>query len=193
VASIWHYQQIVAGGAIVGHRLHSGILAFSYVIGHVLQTFAAATVPSKRRWNGKMRAPSDRILDPDDGELAPKLKSELERHVKAEFEIDLSTTHAATGSDEISSRRKDAFFLCRGLLIRQKAADYIEQFEGLYAMLRGLSVAFGIGAVYLAGWGCSSFTSGGAEDVALAMALLGCAGVLAKSLIAVFGPEEDIR
>src|ERR1700691_313653 len=81
-------------------------------------------------------------------------------------------------------------FVCRGMLIRQKAADYIEQFEGLYAMLRGLSVAFGVGAVYLAGWGCSSLTSTCAKEVALAIALLGCTGVLAKSVIAAFGRKK---
>jgi hypothetical protein len=167
------------------------ILGFSYVIGHVLQTVATVSVPSKiKDPSGKMRMPSDRLLDPDDTNLASKVKSELERHVKAEFEIDLDTTHAATGSDEISLKRTDAFFLCRGLLIRQKAADYIEQFEGLYAMLRGLSVAFGIGALYLAGWGCSSFTSKCAKEVALAIALSGCTGVLTKSLLAAFGRKK---
>jgi hypothetical protein len=167
------------------------ILGFSYVIGHVLQTVATVSVPSKiKDPNGKMRMPSDRILDPDDTNLASKVKSQLERYVKAEFEVDLDTIHTATGSDEISLRRTDAFFLCRGLLIRQKAADYIEQFEGLYAMLRGLSAAFGIGAVYLAGWGCSGYTSKCTREVALAIALIGCTGVLTKSLIAAFGRKK---
>jgi len=167
------------------------ILGFSYVIGHVLQTIATATVPSSiKDPAGKMRAPSDRILDQDDKTLASKVKSQLEHYVKAEFEIDLGTTHIATGSDDVSSSRTDAFFLCRGLLIRQKAADYIEQFEGLYALLRGLTLAFLVGAVYLSGWGCTSFKPKCAEEVALAIALVGCTGVLTKSLIAAFGRKK---
>jgi hypothetical protein len=167
------------------------ILGFSYVIGHVLQTIATVSVPSKiKDPNGKMRMPSDRMLDPDDTNLAAKVKSQLERHVKAEFEIDLDPIHTATGSDEISLKRTDAFFLCRALLIRQKIANYTEQFEGLYAMLRGLSMAFGIGAVYLAGWGCSSFTLKCAKAVALAITLISCTGVLTKSLIAAFGRKK---
>ena len=168
------------------------ILGFSYVIGHVLRTIAAATIPSKRKWNGNFRAPSDRILDPDDTNLSSKVKSQLEHYVNAEFDIDVDTKHTATGSDDISARRTDAFFLCRGLLIRQKAADYVEQFEGLYAMLRGLAVAFLVGALYLAGWGCTSLTLKCAKEVALAIALAGCTGVLTKSLIAVFGQKKDV-
>lgn len=168
------------------------ILGFSYVIGHVLQTIAAATVPSNLKdWNGKMRAPSDLILDPDDKNLASQIKSRLATYVQAEFGIDLEITQISTGSDEISLKRSDAFFLCRGLLIRQKIANYAEQFEGLYAMLRGLSVAFGIGTVYLAGWGCSSSTSTCAKEVALAIASVGCAGVLIMSLFAAFGRKKE--
>jgi hypothetical protein len=119
-------------------------LVFSYVIGHELQTIAAATVPSSiKDPSGRMRAPSDRILDPDDQTLASKVKAQLEHYVTTEFETDLGTTHTATGSDDVSSSRTDV--LCRGLLIRQKAADYIEQFEGLYAMIRGLTMAFLVG------------------------------------------------
>jgi hypothetical protein len=130
------------------------VLTFSYVIGQVLQTVATTTVPSKiKDRNGNLRAPSDLILDPDDTNLASKVKSDLATSVQAEFGIDLEVGQVSTGSDEISSKRTDAFFLCRSLLIREKIANYAEQFEGLYAMLRGLSVAFGIGAVYLAGWG----------------------------------------
>lgn len=111
------------------------------------------------------------------------MKSNLATCVKAEFGIDLEVSQVSTGSDEISSKRTDAFFLCRSLLIREKIANYAEQFEGLYAMLRGLSVAFGIGAVYLAGWGCSGCASQCLGLTGLTLALLGGFGVLAKSLL----------
>jgi hypothetical protein len=161
------------------------VLAFSYVIGHVLQTIATATVPSKEKdGKGNMRAPSDRILDPDDANLAPQVKSKLKKCVEAEFGIDLEIDKVSTGADEISLRRTDAFFLCRGLLISQKIANYAEQFEGLYAMFRGLSVAFGIGAFYLAGWGCSFSDSMRLRVIAFAIAFSGGLGLLASSLVA---------
>jgi hypothetical protein len=161
------------------------VLSFSYVIGHVLQTVATTTVPSKMKdRRGNLRAPSDLILDPDDTNLASKVKADLAASVEAEFGIDLEVGHVSTGSDEISSKRTDAFFLCRSLLIREKIANYAEQFEGLYAMLRGLSVAFGIGAVYLAGWGCSPSAPRCISRGALAIAFFGCIGVLASSVLA---------
>jgi hypothetical protein len=124
------------------------------------------------------------ILDPDDKNLAAKVKSDLATSVKTEFGIDLDVSHGSTGSDEISSNRTDAFFLCRSLLIREKIANYAEQFEGLYAMLRGLAVAFGIGAVYLAGWGCSPSVPHCLIGGALVIAVTGSIGVLASSLLA---------
>ncbi len=163
------------------------ILGFSYVIGHVLQTIAAVVVPSKMRDTSRnMRAPSDRILDPDDKNLSAEVKSQLQKYVDKEFGIDLETAQKSTGADNISLKRVDAFFLCRGLLIRQKIAGYAEQFEGMYSLLRGLSGAFYIGAFYLFGWGCSGFTSKFAKEIVLVICLISGAGLLAENLYAAF-------
>lgn len=176
------------------------VLGFSYVVGHVLQTIASKAVPSKvsdRKKN--MRYPSDLILDPDDKKLASGVKSKLQEYVEKEFAIDLRIGEVSTGSDEISSNRVNAFFLCRGLLIRQKIANYAEQFEGLYAMQRGLSVAFCVGAFYLAGWGCSlaGSTIWWFGPTSSAFLLIGSGGVLVRSLLSVrrgpFHPNSAAR
>ncbi|HSS98654.1 MAG TPA: hypothetical protein VLK33_16585 [Terriglobales bacterium] len=164
------------------------VLGFCYVIGHVLQTIATTAVPSKiKDKRGNLRAPSDLILDVDDTSFAVNIKSSLAACVAAEFRVDLQIDKTSTGSesDEISRNRADAFFLCRGLLIREKIATYVEQFEGLYAMFRGLFLAFLIGAFYLTGWASSTCTLYCFRWAASALTGIGGIGVLISGLVAV--------
>lgn len=173
------------------------ILVFSYVVGHLLQTLATTTLPSKvKDKSGNLRTPSDIVLDSDDSRLSPQLKSKLETYARGEFGIDLEIHSATPPSEQISAKRTDVFFLCRGVLIRQKIAGYTEQFEGLYAMMRGLSLAFFLGTAYLAGWGCSehSPTLVGNFPLSTFIFSLGCIGVFGSGLLALrrgpFAPKR---
>ncbi len=127
------------------------LLALAYIAGHVLQTVAIAVVPSKMRDKaGVLRTKSSMLLDADDPRFSAAFKTDLAEKVKKAFHAEI------LGEDEQRrSNRDTAFFEARAYLIRNKAANYVEQFEGLYAMMRGLGCAFYLGCAYLAGWGIS--------------------------------------
>lgn len=114
----------------------------AYVAGHVLQTVATNAIPSKFI-DG--RHPSSAFLDKKDKTFSKKFKIRLREQIKTAFGLDLSN----------DKMRSDAFFLCRSALITSKTGTYAEQFEGLYALMRGLNAAFGIGVVYYLGWATS--------------------------------------
>jgi hypothetical protein len=123
------------------------LLALAYIAGHVLQTVAMVVVPSKvRDKTGVFRSRSNILLDGDNGRFSGRFKIDLGKKLKAAFAID----HL-----EDDTNREAGFFAARAYLIRNKAANYVEQFEGLYAMMRGLGCAFYVGCAYLAGWGLS--------------------------------------
>lgn len=52
----------------------------------------------------------------------------------------------------VIQNRDEAFFLARSALLRNEGHSYWEQFEGLYAMMRGISGACSASSSYLAGW-----------------------------------------
>jgi hypothetical protein len=54
--------------------------------------------------------------------------------------------------ERLAHNRNDAFFQARSALLRDKRTSYWEQFEGLYAMMRGLSAALAAAAAYFFGW-----------------------------------------
>jgi hypothetical protein len=106
---------------------------------------------------GKRRVPSDWILDADDKLFSPEFKNRLSTRIRESFEIDVDvTTSLSNFTDEsltsISRKRQDAFMLCRSALVRGKSVFYGEQLEGMYALMRGLTAAFGMGALYHVGW-----------------------------------------
>jgi len=128
------------------------LLALAYIAGHVLQTVAAVVVPSTvRDASGEVRARSSILLDAANSRFSATFKGDLSKKVKAAFNI-LEILGDKPGD---LANRDAAFFEARAYLIRNKAANYVEQFEGLYAMMRGLGCAFFIGFAYLAGWGFS--------------------------------------
>ncbi|MGA3373856.1 MAG: hypothetical protein ABSC48_19100 [Terracidiphilus sp.] len=134
--------------------LFLGVLA--YIVGHLIQTVALSVVPSKVTDKTKhLRSPSDLLLDGSDKKFAKELKEKLAAQVKKLFGIDLEITKDGDGENDISKKRQDAFFQARTYLITKNAARYAEQFEGLYAMMRGLGCSFFAGGSYLAGWALS--------------------------------------
>ena len=94
-----------------------------------------------------------------------------------EFEIDLEIASSGTGTDDISKRREDAFYQCRTYLILKKATVYTEQYEGLYALMRGLCSAFCIGGAYLVGWGASRWHAGQTENAVTLLFWLSALGI----------------
>jgi hypothetical protein len=139
------------GSALVG-------VVFAYIAGHLLQIISNRALPSQIKDHfGGARYPSDVILDAGNRVFSGELKERLAKLVKSSFDIDLAVDEAPKKKNDlefgpISGRRRDAFFLCRGVLIREKIAAYPEQFEGMYTLLRGLATACLLGFTYLLGW-----------------------------------------
>jgi hypothetical protein len=132
--------------------------ASAYILGHLLQRFVATDLPSKIRQDSgsDLRYPSDIALD-SDSELPTELRSKIGMIAKEQFDLDLCVNQTPT--KEIDKRRNSAFLLARQVLIREKAVSYAEQFQGMYALMRGLSVAFGVAFAYWLGWAASILRS----------------------------------
>lgn len=140
-------------------KVASALIAiiFGYIIGHILQTIASTFFSSTLKDSkGQRRYPSNVFLDKDNSTFSTVFKEKLSEGIKASFHIDIDVNAAVevinSSGREIDRRRQDAFFLCRSVLIKSKTASYAEQFEGLYAMMRGLALAFLFGLIYNAGW-----------------------------------------
>jgi uncharacterized membrane protein YfcA len=147
LTNIWPDQDL-------SKALFLGVLA--YIVGHLIQTVALSVVPSKVTDKAKhKRSPSDLLLDASDKKFAQELKEKLAAQVTKLFGIDLEITKDGDGENDISKKRQDAFFQARTYLITKNVARYAEQFEGLYAMMRGLGCSFFAGGLYLDGWALS--------------------------------------
>jgi hypothetical protein len=122
-------------------------IVLAYIVGHLLRTLGHAAIPSTDRG----RYPSDRLLDQSDSRLPASLKSEIRRQSGRLFRIVLRVD-CDGDKGEISGTRNATFYLARSYLIANKAAQYAEQFEGLYAMMRSFACAFLIACCYFLGW-----------------------------------------
>lgn len=134
-------------------ELASAIAAIvtSYVLGHLLQALATNALPSHkaRHATGTPRYPSEILLD-SDGPLPAAIKQSIEKKVKEKFGLDLQVTQV--GSEPVDSVRRNAFAMCRHVLVREKLVNYGEQFQGMYALMRGLATAFLFSFSYSLGW-----------------------------------------
>lgn len=125
-----------------------GVLV-AYLIGHLLQTMASTAIPSSKnlareRW----REPSALLVSSEDSTLTDEVKQRLEALVRSWFGLEIAPSQV--GDVGLGNIRQDAFELARRVVV--KSANYAEQYEGLYAMMRGLTAALWIGAAYMAGW-----------------------------------------
>jgi len=143
-------------------------VAVAYVAGHLLQILGRNAIPSTLKDH---RYPSDIVLD--DSTFTDDFKKRLKKLIKEKCGIDLKvpenqiepTEAADHEAKELSESEKklrgrlraDAFFMCRNLLVQSKAIAYAEQSEGMYALLLGLTVAFGLGGMYHLGWSVSGW------------------------------------
>ena len=146
------------------HKLPSGDwtsallgAVLAYVAGILLQTFADKVLRStaSRVQEGnevRERFPSQQLLD-NGGQLSDTIKLGVADAVEDKFGIKkekLAVNQKAT--KEQDTYRNDAFYLARHSLVAAKEAAYVEQYEGMYALTRGLAAAFGLAAVYYLGW-----------------------------------------
>jgi hypothetical protein len=163
------------------------LTALAYLLGHVLQTIATNALPSRVMLDdsGRPRFPSDRLLDKSCTELSGDFKTRLAEQVRGEFTLGLHVGDDGDGTGPVFSDRNTAFFLARSYLIARKTAHYVEQFEGLYAMMRGLASALLAGACYLAGWAVAFHRDYSClRTVIAALGILGVAAALASAMMA---------
>lgn len=155
----------ISTGTVPDSDLGSAVLAvvIGYAIGHVVQILGQAALPSKLRparipnspAQPDARHPSDLIFDSGDRTLSDPVKQRVAEQISREFHLDVRDG-AFADDDEGKKRRaqvrNDAFLLCRAALSRSERVSYAEQFEGMYALMRGLTAALAIGGSFQAGW-----------------------------------------
>lgn len=184
--SIWPASDL--GSAVFG-------VVLAYVAGHLLQMFATKIIPSSVAM-GKdgPRYPSDVVVDLDNKSLSKEFKTNLAALVKKKFDLDIGLDKPQ--SNAIDMVRRDAFFLARHALIRAKEVSYAEQFQGMYSLTRGLTVALAIAFVNYIGWSVGTL-HGGALDcvviVVITVGLLAACNFAAQLLRKDLGPNTPLR
>jgi hypothetical protein len=99
------------------------------------------------------RVPSDLLLDNKNQVLVSSFSGlpDLARQIKSDFNLDVEENSDWT--KDLGSRRSGVFFRCRNVLVRQKAAGYAEQQQGMYVLMRGAAASFLLSCVFYAGMG----------------------------------------
>ena len=136
---MWIPFQLV-GGSLPGTAAQITVLGLgaSYIAGHLLYQVAAALFPSTR--GGQYL--SESLLDAADSRLSSQVKETLKKELLERFKIDVTTAEG----------KKEAFFLCRTALVQGKVSAYIEQFQGMQVLTRGLATASLLAVVFYLGW-----------------------------------------
>jgi hypothetical protein len=138
-----------------------------------------------------VRFPSQQLLDPG-GPLSETVKTGVADALEDKFGIKkekLAVNQKA--NKEQDGFRNDAFFLARHFLVAAKEAAYVEQYEGMYALTRGLAAAFGMAAVYYLGWALS-FLGGDWTSQAAYIAIAAGLIVALLSTIALVAQKKSI-
>lgn len=143
----------------------------AYIIGHLVQSLATNALPS---WGDKGRFPSETYLDVGDKELPEVCKTKIQKLMKEQFGLELQVEKV--GDEAIDKERHNAFLLARQILIQGRAVSYAEQFQGMYALTRGLVSVLALGFAYWLGFGTAAILRGNiaanATVVGLAVSLL---------------------
>jgi hypothetical protein len=143
-------------------------LVSAYILGHVIQITANGIIhPKIMDRFGKVRFPSDILLDAAESLFSPKLKERIAERCREGFDgIDISAgkdpgnTPDTEEMNRISRDRGEAFFRARSTLVHAESGGYAEQFEGLYAMMAGTVVGLGIAGSYFVGWAAAFWEYG---------------------------------
>lgn len=176
-------------GIVLGHWPPSdlgslaGIVILAYIVGYFLQSIATLAISSSE---GKRGFPSSFLLDPGDPGLSAALKARIEQMAQNWFGIAVGVDRAADAP--LARARQDAFLLAR--LIGNQSGKYGEQFEGLYSMMRGLLVAFGLAAFATAGWALAALPVE-LSTLALGALVVGFVLALGCSIAHVAGAKDD--
>ncbi|HEX9986072.1 MAG TPA: hypothetical protein VGF69_22615 [Thermoanaerobaculia bacterium] len=139
-------------------------LILAWLAGALLQSMTASLM-SIRTLGG--RAPSHRLLDGDDLNLDTATREALVTRIEHDLGIDVTTPDT-----DLELRRQTAFARCRSALVQQKQAAYAEQFEGMFALMRGICVAAAAGSAWAGGWLARSFGATGLIDLLAIVSLL---------------------
>lgn len=155
----------------------------AYILGHIIQGFANSAIPSSRdKERRSWKYYSATMLDPNDKTFDLTTKTRIAENVRGWFDLNVDVTKPS--DEHIGAVRQDAFYLARK--VAKKDGAYSEQFEGLYVMMRGISVALWFGA---------SFALGGVLSAPIAhfCAYIGLAiTVLALPVLAVVLKRKDL-
>jgi hypothetical protein len=149
-------------------------IALAYVAGHLIQSVATFAIPASnsKTETGQIRNFSEIYLDPPkdpkDAVLPEPFREKIQALIAAQFGLDLQV--GRKGDDAIDKLRNNAFLAARQMLIQGKAVSYAEQFQGMYALMRGLASSFAIGFAYWLGWATAMCKSHHLAEVAVSMA-----------------------
>jgi len=156
----------------------SAIIAvvLAYLVGHLIQSLATNALPFSASGG---RFPSEAYLDATDTELPEVSKRQIQELMKEQFGLELEVEKV--GDEALDKVRHQAFLLARQILIQGKAVSYAEQFQGMYAMTRGLVLVLALGFAYWLGFGAAAILrdsiGASAAVVGLAVSLLVLANV----------------
>lgn len=144
---------VLAGGREVDVEVSAAIVGsvVAYFAGHLLQAVSREALPSKRRdSSGKARLNSSIMLDADEPTFPEAFRQKL-----------LGRIHALGVETATDDDRLTAFEACRQRLQAAGVTSYAEQFQGMYAMMRGLCMACLLGLAFAAGWAGGAWLNAG--------------------------------
>lgn len=182
--ALLYLPHVLVGGPLPEGDLSAALIAIvaAYVAGHLLQIVAQKVLPSSERVGSEFRPPSDQLLDAKLSRFLPQFREELRTMIIDRFGVDVA----------LQENRETAFFLCRNSVITTKTSSYVEQFEGMYTLMRGISAAAAIGCAYVLGWLAGPFFP---ADVRIVYGVLAASGafVLFQSRLAFKAKERATR
>jgi hypothetical protein len=108
------------------------VLVVAYAMGHLIQRIGRTAY-----WTPGGDKPSRRLLRDTHSIFGAEMLQRLRQRIFNRFGVTLPGTGAA---------EDDAFFLCRASLLLAGKVAYAEQFEGLYALMRGMHIGLVLGA-----------------------------------------------
>ena len=128
-----------------------GGLVAAYVVGHVLATVATAAFPSGRLVPpNDIHLPSEDVLDKGRGLNPADFIDQVTKKIEEVLKIKL--TVVPSSRDEARLLSMNTFLRCRDLLVLHGRGAYVEQFQGMYSMMRALAATSLIAAYYFLGW-----------------------------------------
>lgn len=159
----------------------------AYLVGHLVQQVGVTTFRTEARdEQGERRYFSDMFLDDGDHGLSEALRAKIVKYFQDEMDMEISGPIAGHSSERALTRR-DAFLLCRRMLIDQGRAGYVEQYQGMYTLMLGVATAGWIGASMNAGWLVGLLT----KDIIPAWtALLGAGGATLTIATLLFAKQD---